>query len=166
MPNIHPIAVHFAIALFTVSVFCDVAAYFVRDERLKTAAWVNLIIAEISVIIAVLTGFSAEGSIIMNSQAQKLFEVHEIISVISLAVISILFIWRVFNRGEPRRKIQRLYLVVALIALTLILTTGHYGGRMVYEQGAGVKPVMKQLIADQSKNISNKQAPADSSKLN
>jgi uncharacterized membrane protein len=53
---IHPIVVHFVIAMVFFSFFCDVVGYFTRNYRLYEVSFWNLTVASVSTLIAVLFG--------------------------------------------------------------------------------------------------------------
>ena len=54
--TIHPIVVHFVIAMVLFAVVCDVIGYFTRNPRLHEVSWWNYFFATISIFIAILFG--------------------------------------------------------------------------------------------------------------
>ena len=51
--TMHPIVVHFVIAMVLFAVVCDVIGYFTRNARLYEVSWWNLFFATISIFIAI-----------------------------------------------------------------------------------------------------------------
>ncbi len=148
MTSLHPIAVHFAVALFATSIIFEFIGFVTRSIAFKKAAWINMIFAGAAILAAVLTGFSAEDSVIQTNEVHELMEIHETLGVIIAGIAAIMLTWRVFNQRPLSRTQTGMYLVIGFICLGLIIATGYYGGKMVYEHGVGVKPVMKQIIEE------------------
>ncbi|MEJ6485893.1 DUF2231 domain-containing protein [Nostoc punctiforme UO1] len=53
---LHPIIVHFAIAMVFFSFFCDVVGYFTRNHRLLEVSFWNMFVASVSIFLAVIFG--------------------------------------------------------------------------------------------------------------
>ena len=54
--TIHPIVVHFVIAMVLFAVVCDVIGYLTRNERLYEVSWWNMFIATVSIFVAIIFG--------------------------------------------------------------------------------------------------------------
>jgi uncharacterized membrane protein len=54
--TIHPIVVHFVIAMVLFAILCDVIGFFTKNSRLYEVAWWNLAFATVSIFIAVIFG--------------------------------------------------------------------------------------------------------------
>jgi uncharacterized membrane protein len=67
--NLHPLVVHFAIALFFVSVFCDILGWLLKKESLHTVGWWNLLFGFFGAIVTVAAGLLAERSVGHNETA-------------------------------------------------------------------------------------------------
>ena len=143
--TLHPISVHFAIALFLVCVLLDLMAMLTRRPELHKVAYVNLGFASVATITAVALGMSAEISLKPTHEMHATLDLHKQLAFASLGGIVLLGLWRYALRGAfpANRAAAATYLLVSLAGATAIGGAGYYGGHMVYEQGAGVKAIDK-----------------------
>lgn len=141
--SLHPISVHFAIALFIVGVLLDLLAVIARRPELHKAAYVNLGIAVLATAAAVVLGMSAEVVLKPTHETHAMLDLHKQLAFASLGGIVLLWLWRYAIRGAfpANRAAAGVYLIVSLAGATAIGGAGYYGGRMVYEQGAGVHAI-------------------------
>jgi len=137
---IHPILVHFTIALFSLSVLFDILGKLTKKEGFHAAAWFNLLFGSLSVIATVIFGKIAESGAPHTDTGHELIEIHETIGFIVMGIILILAIWRIILKGKLPLKGLVIYLVVAVLGVGLMFVGGYYGGEMVYTHGYGVKP--------------------------
>ena len=140
---IHPIMVHFTIALLSVGFLCDFLARFTKNESLKSAAWWNLLFGFFAIIVTVLTGLLAERSVPHTHIAHDILEIHETLGFTALGIFAVLLIWESLIRANVFTKFISLSMVLWLIGVLVIFTGGYYGGRLVYEFGVGVKGVVQ-----------------------
>ena len=147
MQNIHPILVHFTIALFTTSVVFDIIGYLTKRESLKSAGWWNLLFATIAAVPTIITGLLAESSLPHTDEAHRLMEIHETLGFIVLGTMVILLVWRSLNRGSLPARLTGIFLLLGVIGVGVITTGGYYGGEMVYTHGMGVAPMMESMMA-------------------
>jgi uncharacterized membrane protein len=138
MAHIHPIVVHFPIVMIIVGLCYDLIAAF-RNHSLKPTRgiWIWLV-AALGAALAVATGpdQDARGN-------TTLLEFHSNFADATMWTVFIIVAWRLWMilRGIRLLKhgLLALYLVLTLVSGILVLTTGYFGGEMVYEQGIGVK---------------------------
>jgi uncharacterized membrane protein len=138
-PDAHPIVVHFAIALFVIAVFLDFAGLVTRRPGLHAAAWVNLVLGAIAAVAAVATGVTAELLLKPTHEAHQTLDLHKTLAFGSLGGILLLTAWRYALRGQLPRRGLSLYLAAGVASVAAIAGAGYYGGRMVYQHGAGVQ---------------------------
>jgi uncharacterized membrane protein len=149
MENLHPITVHFTIALFSLAVLFEILSLIFKKESFKNAAFWNLSFALPSAIASVLSGLYAESLVPHNEVIHGIIETHETFAIIVLSVIAVLFIWRIAAQGKYFRKLPALFTIVGIIGFGLMSVGAYFGGELVFTHGAGVKPVMEN-IAKQS----------------
>ena len=140
---IHPILVHFTIALFSLSVLLDILGKITKKEGFHSAAWYNLLFSSLSVIATVIFGSIAENRAPHTDAGHKLIEVHETIGFIVMGVIIILTIWRLILKGKLPLKGLVMYFIIAISGVGLMFVGGYYGGEMVYTYGYGVKAAIQ-----------------------
>jgi uncharacterized membrane protein len=77
--TIHPIVVHFVIAMVLFAVFCDVLGALTRNTRLFEVGWWNLFFATISIFIAVLFGQVEAGLAEPYAAARSTLNIHTLL---------------------------------------------------------------------------------------
>lgn len=126
MPNLHPIFVHFTIALFFTSVLVDLIGLLAKRESLKTVGWWNLLLAAIFAIPTVITGLLAGASLPDTDEIHRLMETHKILGFMVLIMIAALFIWRSISRGVLPVRPAGLFLLIGIIGLVIMATGAYY----------------------------------------
>ncbi len=146
MAELHPPIVHFAIALTIIGVIFDILGFVLKKESLKYAGFWAFIIGVIAVWGAMLSGEAAEEVVekfIEGTSAEKVFEPHEELGKILPWIFTGLGLFRVYLYIKENSKLMIIYLILAFIGIGLIGYQGKLGGKMVYEYGVGVKPLME-----------------------
>lgn len=138
---LHPVFVHFTIALLSVAVICDFLYLISKKENFWQISNYMLVIGTLSAVGAVLTGNRAAQMIEMTPVIEQMINSHRNAGqltmwvFVTLAALRFLFIrFKFFNK--PLRWI---YYVLGLIALVFLFRTGLLGGEMVYIHGVGIQ---------------------------
>ncbi len=139
MPNLHPLLVHFPIALLLLALILEVIALLRVNPEISRAAWWNQIGGTVSLALAVASGLLAQNSVQIPGDARGLFERHEQLAFVAAALFAVLFFWRVGGRGRLPKEGSRLYLLLFVAGVACLLTGALYGGEMVYRCGVGVR---------------------------
>ena len=141
MPPLHPMIVHFPIALLTVGFLADIWALVSKTSDLSRTAWWSQLAGTIGLAAAVGSGLIAKESAgVQDALAASVLEGHEQWALGSMVIFAALLFWRIASRtrlpANPRFVFAALY-CVALVALWL---TAWHGGELVYGLGVGVSP--------------------------
>ena len=133
--ELHPSVVHFPIALTVVGALFALLYAALRREWLRWFAPVLLSLALLGAVGAYFTGQAAEDRAEAVGVPEAALEEHESAGIWSLGVIALACIlsWATF---VPRRGVW-LTAVIALLAVAMVIRTGHLGGTLVYVHGAG-----------------------------
>lgn len=135
--HIHPIMVHFPIAVILIATCYDLLlAITKRKFSPKKGIWL-WVLAFLSAWIAVGTGPDEDARGNTN-----IFHTHENLAHITTILAFLVLAVRIFfmvKKKEFLRFSLVIYCIVSLICLGSIFATGYYGGKMVYDQGVGVK---------------------------
>ncbi len=146
MAELHPPIVHFAIALTIIGVIFDILGFALKKESLKYAGFWVFIIGIVAVWGAMLSGEAAEELVekfVENTKVEEIFETHEELGKILPWIFTGLGLFRVYLYIKENSKLMIIYLILAFIGIGLIGYQGRLGGKMVYEHGVGVKPLME-----------------------
>jgi uncharacterized membrane protein len=137
LQNIHPLVVHYPIALLTACVPVYFLAWILRRESLEfTGLWL-LGLGTLGAAIAVYTGLAgSDGVMLAPSVRQHMLFHHKQFMLAALGLSFALAVWALIARPMPRR--GRVLFMIGLLIMTAILAKGaDFGGWMVYGYNAG-----------------------------
>lgn len=148
METIHPIVVHFPIALLITATFISFLAILYKSKRkeLITVLYWILLLGGISILIALFSGLYEAGRVVHNEAIHEIMEVHELLGYIITGAFSIIALWVIVRKQKI--KIKELVVIAFLLlgSSSVLVYSAYLGGKMVYEQGAGVKPMEKMML--------------------
>ena len=133
----HVVLIHFPIALVITSVGFDYMAHWTKDRTLAAAAYVNLILASVSLVPVVATGVGAWQWALDGQHLRGILLMHLVLGCISTAVTWLVswMHWRV--RRHPASSLLALRLSLEAAAVLLVGLTAHLGGFLTGVNGPG-----------------------------
>ena len=147
---LHPLIVHFPIALLTLGAIVQLIALW-RPDFWNRLANFSLITGFISGVAAYLTGDAGEHfARQVFGTKEEAIHLHESFAFFTLVVFGVIVaikIYQMFPLFSQLKKYARfssskvfipLLLVLSLAGGTLVFLTGHYGGKLVYSSNAQV----------------------------
>jgi len=140
---LHPIVVHFVIAMVLFSFFCDVIGYFTRNHRLYEVSFWNLLVAAISIFVAVMFGQFEAGLTTVYSAAKPTLNMHTITGWSLSAILVAITAWRFVIRNRNPIKVPAVYLGVATFLVCLVTFQVVLGTQLVWVYGLHVEPVVE-----------------------
>lgn len=137
LSHIHPIMVHFPIALIIIATCYDLFLIITKRRILPKQGFWLWTVAFISAWIAVGTGpdHDARGN-------TNVFHYHETLADLTTIIAFVVVAFRaffIFKKKELLKSLLVVYCLLSLICTVSILSVGYFGGKMVYDQGVGVK---------------------------
>lgn len=131
--HFHPMLVHFPIALVVIGFLAELAsAYFKKEVCLTKVGFYLLLFGTLSALFAWLTGvfFTSE----MSGSAGEIKETHEIFAGITLGLLVIASVLRLFLQFREKQdsRIKWLSFVLYALAAISVSVTGFFGGNLVY----------------------------------
>lgn len=152
--NIHPLFIHFPIALLLSSL----AFYFFgnvlkKEEFLVAGKW-TLYFGTLAATVAVWTGLEAAKTVSHGAGIHEMMMAHQYIGFAVVGLSLILSVWLFFSKANIPSK-GRIFFLSCLLLLNAILIQGaDLGGRMVFLNGVGVgRKSMLQKEADHSHEV-------------
>jgi uncharacterized membrane protein len=146
--GMHPLVVHFPIALTFVAPLLVVLAVVFRKQTgtWLTAAALLMLIAALGAMLAVNTGEAAEEFAEEVASAQSVLHEHEelgekartILIVLAAAISAGAVAWRLWGAKAPGKVLYAaaaVYLVAHVADTLVVANTAHQGGRLVHELG-------------------------------
>jgi len=138
LPNLHPLAVHFPIALLSVYLLLDITGSLFKQPNWRRAAGWFLYIGALSAWITIAAGWQAEDSVAHSEVVHSIIEKHEMFGVTVGSLAVFLSIWRILAGGLIQAFANIVYLLLSIIMVTAMVFGADLGGLMVYHYGVGV----------------------------
>ena len=139
--HLHPMIVHFPIALIIVGFLSDLVGAATRRQFFKSAGLYLIALGSLGTVAAYLTGDMAGDGVTEAGALGAALEIHESAATLALWTMIILAILRIVLGFTKQMKGWKQWVMVALLAVGVgtIARTGYYGGELVYKHAAGVQ---------------------------
>ncbi len=141
LTHLHPMIVHFPIALLIVGFLADIIGIVFKKEFFSKAGFYLLILGTIGVVAAYFSGDAAGDGITEQGPLKQALETHEEAAQLSLwlmvaaAAFRIAFVWLKKYTGIIKYAALGLF----FLGVLSIARTGYYGGELVFKHAAGVQ---------------------------
>ncbi len=138
---IHPMIVHFPIALILVGFLFEVVGVAAKKEFYSKAAFILLLFGTAGVVAAYITGNRAGDGLSEMGSLKQAIENHEESALVTLVLIGVVAAVRIALAVTKRFAGSLRWIAVALylVGVLSIIRTGHLGGTLVYRHAAGVQ---------------------------
>jgi uncharacterized membrane protein len=147
---LHPMVVHFPIALLIVGLIADIIGVAAKKEFFTRAAFYLLVTGTIGVAAAYFSGESAGEGVIEAGSLKAALENHEDaaqVTLLAMGVVALIRIGLVYTKRLTGIMQWVSVLLFAVGVLTMV-RTAHYGGQLVYKHAAGVQLQLGGIPAD------------------
>lgn len=137
---LHPLLVHFPIALLYSALAVEIAGFILKKEGLRNAVAPMLVLASLGALAAVITGLIAHEQLgKMSTEVHELIETHELFAFLTLGFCLASALIRIVAhvKGIASGKIALIGFVLLVLACVLAGITGYFGGEIVFKHGAG-----------------------------
>ncbi|MEH1836549.1 MAG: DUF2231 domain-containing protein [Nostoc sp.] len=141
--TIHPIIVHFVIAMVLFAFLCDVIAYFTNNYRLFEVSWWNMFFATISIFIAVVFGQFEAGLAQPYDAVQPVLNLHTILGWSLSGILTAITAWRYVIHCRNPKKVSVYYLAAGLVLTILVGVQVYFGDELVWVYGLHTVPVVE-----------------------
>jgi uncharacterized membrane protein len=137
LQNLHPLMVHYPIAMLTSATVVYLAAAIARRDRWAWLALWLLAFGALGATAAVWTGLRAGGAVMVAPAVREnILEHHEHLMITAWVLSLLALVWGVAGRPLPRR--GGIGFLALLLMMSAVLARGaDYGGWMVYGYNAG-----------------------------
>ncbi|WP_107668231.1 DUF2231 domain-containing protein [Cyanothece sp. BG0011] len=140
---LHPIIVHFVIAMVFFSVFCDIAGHVTGNFNLFEVSFWNLLVASVSSFLAIIFGQFEAGLAQPYEVVKPVLNLHTVIGWSLAGLIVMITAWRFVIRIRRVKKIPTAYLGVATVLVMLVGFQVYLGTRLVWVYGLHIEPVVQ-----------------------
>ncbi|MGV3465139.1 MAG: DUF2231 domain-containing protein [Heyndrickxia sp.] len=134
--HLHPIVVHFPIVIITLAALYDLLFAVIKRKASPNGHWLWLL-AFLSAWLAIGTGpeHDARGN-------TNIFHYHDTLATITTWLTFLVAAFRIFFMIKKKELVKQwlaIGTILSIICAVGILSVGYFGGKMVYDQGIGVK---------------------------
>lgn len=150
--NIHPVFVHFPIALYPTALLFYGLGILKKHNGLALAGQICLGLGLAGALLSVVTGYWAQESIPHGEAIHRIMEVHELLGFTILGLGAFLTVWS-FLKREGMPKASKGFMVLLILANFIILQNADLGGRMVFVEGAAVKALQVEPSRETSPDL-------------
>jgi len=141
LTHLHPMIVHFPIALLIVGFLSDLVGLFTKREFFTQAGFYLLVLGALGVVAAYISGSQAGGGITEEGALKQALEVHEDAATLTIWVVSTAALFRIalvlWNKFKGALKMVSI--ILFMLGVAAVARTGYYGGELVYKHAAGVQ---------------------------
>ena len=134
--NLHPIFVHFPIALFVSALGLEAASILWRKESLHQTAFHLYVLAACLAPFTVLTGWREAEELHLQ---HRILDIHRSFALLTMggSLFSLPFLW--FIQKKTPQAFRITFLLCLILIVGFITVTAYNGGRMVFEYGIGIE---------------------------
>lgn len=137
LQNVHPLVVHFPLALLPGATLFYLLAWLAGRESLAWTALWFLVLGTASGAVAAGTGlYASEGVMVDPTVREHLLNPHKLWMLGTLGSSAGLALWAVAGRPFPARG-RGVFVLLLLVVVALMAHGADYGGRLVYDYNAG-----------------------------
>ena len=139
MQNVHPLFVHFPVALLFTATVAVLAGFVVRTSWIAPFARACLYLGTLAAAAAVISGFFAAQTVARVAAAEHALGEHQTFGYVTLAVAAILSAWSIvaWRRSGRSPRPAAGWAIGNLALLVLLFLAAKEGGELVHEYGVG-----------------------------
>ncbi len=138
---LHPMIVHFPIALLIVGLLADFMGVIFNREFFSKVGFSLLILGTLGAIAAYFSGNLAGDGLAEGGALKQALETHEDAAIVSLWLMGAAALVRIVMVAMKRftGALRWIPVVMFLVGVLSIARTGYYGGELVFKHAAGVQ---------------------------
>jgi uncharacterized membrane protein len=152
---VHPMVVHFAIALLFIAVTLDIAGKIAARPSLHQAAFINLALASVFAVATIAAGMLAEVRLLISHETHQVLDTHKLLGFSALGGVLLLLGWRLATRGRFPARGGLAYLAMGVLVAALTGGAGYYGSELVYVKGVAVQAIDRHALERHERAVAN-----------
>lgn len=145
MDTIHPIVVHFVIAMAVISVMFDLAGVMLRKPNLFEVSFWNLLVATVAIFVAIIFGQVEAGLAQPYGHSSELLNLHSTLGWSLAGVLAVLTGWRYVVRGKDPTRLPLPFLAAGGVLLALVAVQVGLGNQLIWTYGLHTVPVVEAI---------------------
>lgn len=141
----HPIFVHFTIALTASSLAFDALGFFLGVASLTATGGWTLVSAAVMTLMTISTGLtSSTRAPVEEGEARSFLRAHMALGLVFYGVLLAITLWRL-SLWQQGLNVSWLYLAAMAVVLLVMTMQGYLGGELVYRYGVEVEQAHREL---------------------
>ena len=140
---IHPIVVHFVIAMALITVVFDLIGVLTRRQNLFEVSFWNLLVATVAIFVAIIFGQIEAGLATPYGASRDLLNYHSTLGWSLAAILSLLTGWRYVARQKDPTVLPRGFLIIDSVLAVLVFCQVYLGDKLVWVYGLHTVPVVE-----------------------
>lgn len=142
---LHPILVHFVIAMVLFAFCCDVIGYFNRNPKLFEVSFWNMVVASVAIFFAIIAGQFEAGLAPTYPAVEGVLTRHQLLGWSLSAIVVLVTAWKFIVRSRSLFRVPPAYLGAAAFLVILVCLQTYLGSQLVWQYGLHVKPVVQAI---------------------
>ena len=142
---IHPIVVHFVIAMALITVVFDTIGVVSGKKNLFEVSFWNLIVATVAIFVAIIFGQVEAGLANPYGASRDILNIHSTIGWSLAGVLALLTGWRYVARQKDPANLPRGFLALDVVLAGLVITQVYLGDKLVWVYGLHTVPVVEAI---------------------
>ena len=142
---IHPIVVHFVIAMALITVVFDLIGVLTRKKNLFEVSFWNLIVATLAIFVAIIFGQVEAGLANPYGASRDILNYHSTIGWSLAGVLALLTGWRYVARQKDPAVLPKGFLAIDFVLAGLVVAQMYLGGKLVWVYGLHTVPVVEAI---------------------
>lgn len=140
---IHPIVVHFVIAMALITVVFDLLGVFTGRRNLFEVSFWNLLVATVAIFVAIIFGQIEAGLATPYGASRDILNYHSTLGWSLAAILSLLTGWRYVARQKDPTVLPRGFLIIDSVLAILVFCQVYLGDKLVWIYGLHTVPVVE-----------------------
>ena len=142
---IHPIVVHFVIAMALISVVFDLIGVLTSKKNLFEVSFWNLIVATVAIFVAIIFGQIEAGLANPYGASRDILNYHSTIGWSLAGVLALLTGWRYVARQKDPAVLPKGFLAIDFVLAGLVVAQVYLGDKLVWVYGLHTVPVVEAI---------------------
>ena len=148
----HPIFVHFTIALTASSLVFDALGFFISKASLTAAGGWTLVSAAVMTLMTISTGLTSSARApVEEGEARSFLRAHMALGLIFYGFLVAITFWRL-SLWQAKAGVSWLYLGAMGVVSLVMMVQGYLGGELVYRYGVEVEQAYRELPEREAKS--------------
>ncbi|MDM7953735.1 MAG: DUF2231 domain-containing protein [Cyanobium sp. CZS 25K] len=135
MDTIHPIVVHFVIAMAVISVVFDLIGVLARRPHLFEVSFWNLLFATLAIFVAIIFGQVEAGLANPYGAASEILNLHSTLGWSLAGVLAVLTAWRYVIRSKDPQRLPLAFLAAGGVLSVLVAVQVTLGNQLIWIYG-------------------------------